>query len=148
MAQWHQVVYNNGVAMDRHNAVTMDRASSHRHAVDLRCQHPCPLVNEPALLLSNNIELLLFSRRVNKMIDQLERIRPVVYANNLLGNIDAQRDARRIKLLRELRPTLHALRTHRLPRYPCYLLAHPNARQHSTLASLAQQRDIPRVACF
>ena len=82
------------------------------------------------------------------MIDQLKRICPVVYANNIHGNIDAQRNARRIKLLRELCPTLHSLRTHRLPRYPRYLLAHPNARRHSTLASLAQQRDIPRVACF
>ena len=70
------------------------------------------------------------------MIDQLKRICPVVYANNVHGNIDAQRDTRRIELLRELRPTLRSLRTHRLPCYPRYLLAHPNARRHSTLASL------------
>ena len=82
------------------------------------------------------------------MINQLNQIRPVAYANNLHGDIDAQRDARHIKLLRELRPMLHALRTHRLPRYPCYLLAHPDARRHSTVALLAQRRDIPRVARF
>ena len=61
MTQWHQIVYNNGVAMDQHNAVTMDRALSHQHAADLRYQQPCPLVNEPALLLINDIKLLLFS---------------------------------------------------------------------------------------
>ena len=82
------------------------------------------------------------------MIDQLKRIRPVVYANDIHGNINAQRNAHRIKLLRKLRPMLQSLQTHHLPRYPCYLLAHPSARRHSTLALLAQQQDIPCVACF
>ena len=96
MTQWHQIVYNNGVAMDQHNAVTMDQASSHQHAVNLRRQYPCPLVDEPALLLINDIKLLLFSCCVDKMIDQLERIFPVVYANNIHSDINAQRNACRI----------------------------------------------------
>ena len=82
------------------------------------------------------------------MIGQLECIRPVVYANDIHGIIDAQRNARRIKLLCKLRPTLQSLQTHHLPRYPCYLLAHPNACHHLTLDLLAQQQDIPCVACF
>ena len=89
--------------MDQHNAITMDRASSHQHAANLRRRHPQPLIDELASLLVNNIELAMFLRHVDRMIDQLDRLRPVFYANNIHGNIDAQRDACRHKLLQQLR---------------------------------------------
>ena len=58
------------------------------------------------------------------MIDQINCLLFVVYANNLHSEIDAQRNALRYKLLCQLRLTLQSLHIHCLPWYPCFLLAH------------------------
>ena len=143
-ATWNRAVYDRGLLLDDHGTITLDAIQSHQHTINLRKRMKEGLNKSLITSTLADANISTFIRRVDELCERLDRVRPVVNANDIYGDIDAQRDARRAEILNKLLPRLRELRALRLPRYPRYLLAHPDVRRISSMTRYAKRIDVPR----
>ena len=91
--EWNRTVYKRGVRLDDHGAITLDALASHQHTVDLRKRTKDKLNKVAISSTLANANLDAFCRQVDELCERLDRVRPVVHANDIYCNIDMQRDA-------------------------------------------------------
>ena len=100
--EWNCTVYKRGMRLNNHGAITLNAIASHQHTVNLKKQKKGKLNKIPIKSALANANLLAFVRQVNKLCKRLDRVQPVVHANDIYGNINAQCNARQDKILKEL----------------------------------------------